>query len=79
MRICCTGYEEKLEWTIAHELLEAILAPYAEFTEGLLVEQRRKSQIQLLNERHQEIRDEVIEWMLAIMLPEKRPGIHPQF
>lgn len=79
MRICCTGYEDKLEWTIAHELLEAIMAPYAEFAEGLLVEQRRKSHIQLLNERHQEIRDEVIEWMLAIMLPEKRPDIHPQF
>lgn len=79
MRICCTLADDRLEYTVAHELLEALTADYADLVETLLAGERNKRLVETLDERHREIRDEIIEWMLAIIMPEKRPNVHPKF
>jgi hypothetical protein len=73
MRMSCEVPEDTVDWLIMHELLEAVSAPYAVFANELIQHQRRnKSE---LDAQHRLIRDDLIEWMLAIIAPDKRPSV----
>jgi hypothetical protein len=54
-------------------MLEAILSRYGNFTQGLVNAQHGKGKKSALEENHREIRDEIIEWWLAILIPDERP------
>jgi hypothetical protein len=65
---------EELEWTMAHELMEALLSPYAAFVEDHVFEQTaNKGALKLLVRQHAGIRDAFIEHMLATIIGHKRP------
>jgi hypothetical protein len=72
MRMSCEVPDDTVDWLIMHELLEAVSAPYAVFTNQLIQRQRSKFD---LDARHRLIRDDLIEWMLAIIAPDKRPSV----
>lgn len=77
MRVRCDIEPASLNWIIMHELLEAITAPYATFTQQFIekVEKRAKANAELLMEQHRSIRDEQIEWLLSIIAGDKRPPV----
>jgi hypothetical protein len=50
-----------LEWIIAHELFEAIMAPYAELVQEHIERIPGKTAQRLLHNRHGDIRNEIIE------------------
>lgn len=76
LRVWCDIEDEDVEWAVMHELLEAITAPYADLCCGLILETKGSTGRKLAKqERHREIRDEIVEWMLDILAPEKRPGV----
>jgi hypothetical protein len=68
----CEVPDDTVDWLIMHELLEAVSAPYAVFTNQLIQRQRSKFD---LDAQHRLIRDDLIEWMLAIIAPDKRPSV----
>lgn len=73
LRLRCDLTEDELRWIIAHELLEAQLGRYAEFTERF-IESAGPQKVQLLLHRqHAQLRDEFIEWTLRVMLNGPRP------
>jgi hypothetical protein len=72
MRMSCEVPDDTVDWLIMHELLEAVSAPYAVFTNQLIEKQRGKFD---LDSQHRIIRDDMIEWMLAIIAPDKRPSV----
>ena len=76
LRVCCNLDRENLEWVVMHELLEAITAPYADFTRNLI--DRTPGSVRnkvTLDSRHMDVRDEIIEWILDILAPDKRPDV----
>jgi hypothetical protein len=73
LRIRCDLHSKSLRWIVAHEMLEAILSRYGNFTQGLVNAQHGKGKKSALEENHREIRDEIIEWWLAILIPDERP------
>lgn len=66
---------EELRWTIYHELLEMIFARYGEFC----IEQiESRGDLEgcfatYLHEQHGDIRNEVVEWLLQVILGIPRP------
>lgn len=69
---CDLADEHQKHWTIAHELLEALLSPYGDLCEGLIGNVRGRATRQVIQTRHEAIRDEFIEHMLSILIPEHR-------
>jgi hypothetical protein len=68
LRVRCDTAKQ-IEHLVRHELLEAVLAEYAEFTEEVM----GKKTSPLADWQHRTIRDRVIERLLAIIAPEFRP------
>lgn len=65
---------EELDWTMAHELMEALFAPYAEYVENHVFDKiSNKGALKLLVRQHAGIRDAIIEHLLAVMIGHKRP------
>lgn len=62
--------EDQLPWLVRHELLEAMLAEYAEFVDTL-----DDGKQPIIHEWHQLIRDRFIERMLHILNPQFAPPI----
>ncbi len=77
MRVRCNLTAQELEWCVMHELLEAITATYCDFTRDLI--DRTPGSVRnkaTLDARHRDVRDEIIEWLLDILAPDKRPNTH---
>jgi len=72
MRLRCT-LDQELEWVIAHELLEAVLGRFGDFMDRLILAQRSNALRHELFHQNHELRDEVIEWFLDILLADTRP------
>jgi hypothetical protein len=78
LRVRCDLDATDLEWCIMHELLEALTAPYADLMVDTINALPGSYRTKLhIRDRHHEIRDEIIEWMLDIIAPEKRPNVRP--
>lgn len=76
LRFNCAMPDELVEWVVMHELMEAMTAPYADFCTLIMHEAKgSRSARKALQLRHAEIRDEMIEWMLNIIAPNKRPPV----
>lgn len=75
--LSCALSDDLAEWVIAHELLEALTANYAQFCEQsfeyLEKEQIPEQVLLLLREQHGDVRNEMIEWLLRILLKRERP------
>ena len=66
---------EELDCTMAHELLEALMASYAGFVEEHVFAKQlgNKGLLRYLVKQHAEIRDTIIEHMLCVLIGQKRP------
>jgi hypothetical protein len=62
-----------IEWIIAHELLEAMMAPYADLAENHIEKISSKSLKGILHTQHGDVRNEIIEWVLPLILGYTRP------
>lgn len=75
--LSCNLSDELAEWVIAHELLEALTSPYAGLYEQALdlleAEQIPSKLLNVLREQHGDVRNELIEWILRIVLKRERP------
>jgi hypothetical protein len=69
----CDVPSHLLEWIIAHELYEAIMAPYAELAEEHIEKLPSKTAKHLTHTRHGDVRNEIIEWILPLILGYTRP------
>lgn len=77
LAISCELTSEQIEWIIAHELLEALLASYGDFADDMIDGLSIKSVRKLMRERHEDVRDQVIEHMLRVLFGKERPDIFP--
>jgi hypothetical protein len=74
IRVRCDASPTEARWHIAHELLELILDEYGDFCNQQIESRHGKALQELLQQRHAEVRDSVVEWILHIVLPEGRPA-----
>lgn len=73
MRLRCDLDPHTARYVIAHELMEAIMAPYADFAEGLIAKEKSKRVRDLLIRQHGDIRNEHIEWVIPLITGLHRP------
>jgi hypothetical protein len=73
LSIRCDVPSYLMEWIIAHELYEAIMAPYAELVEEHIEKLPGKAAKHLTHTRHGDVRNEIIEWILPLILGYTRP------
>jgi hypothetical protein len=74
LRLRCDTPEEMMEWIIAHELLEALMAPYANLTVEEINRSGNKELCDLKHVMHGDIRNEIIESLLPVILGYPRPA-----
>lgn len=75
--LSCALSDELADWVIAHELLEALTSPYAQLYEGALESLDKAGMpfqmLDVLRGQHGDVRNEMIEWLLRILLKRERP------
>lgn len=73
--ICCDAGDQ-LEWLIRHELMEAALSEYADYTTDLIYQlaDQEACHSEREQDRHQELRDRFIERFLCVLVPQHRPA-----
>lgn len=73
IKLRCDLTDEELRWVVAHELLEAVLAGYGDFTHEL-VDEKPITARRILHRNHADIRNELVEWLLRIISGSERPN-----
>jgi hypothetical protein len=73
IKLRCDLSEDQLNWVVAHELMEAIDAPYADFSDQFIEQDRSRRMQNHLQKLHGDIRNVRIEWMLRVILGLERP------
>lgn len=79
IQIRCDLSSDEMPWAIAHELLEALLAKYADFVETNLLGNITRNQAlkDELTRQHSLLRDEAIEHLLIVLFGSERPARMP--
>jgi hypothetical protein len=70
----CSLDEAEARYVLAHELLEAVLAEYGEFCLEQIEARSPKQLTTYLAVRHIHLRNELIEWLLPLILGTPRPS-----
>lgn len=64
---------DQMFWTLTHELLEAMMAGYADLCDELIAQIGPKRVRDLYQARQAWVRDDLIEWIIRILLQTERP------